>query len=110
MGRRYVQSASDLTIASSGSTSNAISDIASAISIVIYGPASLDQTINVEVAQDATSGATFYPLLSAGSNVTITAAKATVITAGGFKQLRVKTASGTETAERVFLVDYQVEV
>lgn len=111
MGIRLTQTtANPLVIAASGSTSNAISDISDATHIAIYGPSALDQTINVEVAHSLDSTATFYPLLSAGSNVTVTAAKATVITVAGFVQIRVKTSTSTESAQRTFTITKQIDL
>ena len=90
----------DLVIASSGTTSNALdnSEIRFMDEFVIFGPAALTGTVTVQISYDGTN---YVTLQSAGSDVTIAATKGTVIKAGGFVKLRVISGSA-EGATRTF--------
>lgn len=92
----------NLTIASGSSNSNAIELMEDAYGLGIQAPATLTSTmILVQVAMAASSGATFATLQSGGTDVTITAGKALIITPIPYKQLRIQ-GSSAEGADRSF--------
>ena len=97
----------DLTIANGGTTSNALTanDLKFIRSVTIQGPSALTGTVTVQVSLDGTN---FVALQSAGSDVTVTAAKALILSPLPVRGLRVVSGSA-EGAERVFEVVGQRE-
>ena len=71
-------------------------------SLTIHGPSALTNTVTLQ-SLDAVGGSAWTPVQSGGSDVTITAAKALVITEVPFGTIRVNS-GGNEGAERVFPV------
>lgn len=95
----YQQAFGTLTIASGGTTSGVVRPN-EGDSITIFAPSSLTGTITVEIEPTAT-GTSFCTLTSGGSNVTIAASAALIISPANFGQLRLKSGS-TELADRTF--------
>ena len=86
--------ATELTIASGASESDALefNDLRHAREIVFYPPSSLSGTVTVEVTDKRSPSASDWNTLqSGGSDVTLTADKATVVTETGFLGLRLAT-------------------
>src|SRR3990167_3144059 len=96
-----------LTIDSTTQTSNVITGFGDAEALVLYAPAALTGTVTVQVSP-ATDGA-FVDLESSGSDVTLTAGNATVITEIPFSALRLS-ASIAEGADRNISVQKQFRV
>jgi len=89
-----------LTIANGGTTSNILDalPVAPAMSLVIMAPATLPETVKVQVAPD-TNG-TFRDLQSNGSDVVLAAGKATpIITLSG---VAIRLSSGATAGQRDF--------
>ncbi len=80
------------------------------VDYIIYAPASLTNTINVQVAPvEGPSAGDWKNLSIGGAVVTLAAGTATVVAGAAFKNLRVATASGNEAAQRDFIVLAQVD-
>lgn len=78
-----------------------------AAGITIYGPAAVDGVITVEVLPYGDS--TWRTLQSGGTDVTIAAGKAVVISPPAFADLRLH-GSVNQTADRDFFVDGQMDM
>lgn len=95
-----------MTIANGTSTSDITIDFTKVFrrvrSIVIYAPATLPETVTVEVAEN--DSGTFKPLQSNGTDVTLTAGKATPITNIGFGSMKLVSTSGNVAVDRVFTI------
>ena len=89
-----------MTITGGGTTSNAVGLIDDSWGLTIYSPATITNTITVEVEPTST-GTNFVTLQSGGTDVTIPAGKATVLNPIPFRQIRVK-AAGAEGQQDVF--------
>lgn len=92
-----------MTIPSGGSTSNAIVDFDDAWGLTIYSPGTVTATQFTVEVEPSSSGTSFVTLQSGGSDVTIPASKATVISPVPFKQMRI-TSSSAEGQDDVFTV------
>ena len=97
-----------LTIANAGTESNAIGGFDDAEALTLYAPATLTGTVTVEV-EPTIGGSSFVDLTSAGSDVTIGAGNALVLSPITFRQLRLSS-SLAEGAERSFSVTKQFRV
>src|ERR1043165_8168243 len=94
----------DLVINLNSTVSQTITLIEDAYGLSITAPPNLDSsTISVAVAGSTASGANLSVLQSGGTDVTLSAGKALVITPVPFKQLQLQ-AFKTETAQRNFNV------
>lgn len=93
----------NLTIPNAASTSNVIPITDDIYALSLMGPAALTGTVTVQVEMSS-SGTNFNNLVSAGSNVTIGAAQAIVISPFPFKQFRL-TSGSAEGAARTFLAN-----
>jgi hypothetical protein len=92
-----------ITIAS-GATDSQVVDalpLAPAVSILIMAPATMPETVKVQVAEKPSG--TFVDLQTDGTDITLTAAKATQITVLGGAAWKLK-AGGAAGADRVFRV------
>ena len=97
-----------LTIPNAASTSNAIATLDDAFGLTVYGPTAVTSTaITIQVNPSETSTSGWVDLQSAGTDVTLPAAKATVISPITFRQMRL-VASGLEAASRAFPVTKSV--
>ena len=74
--------------------------IKAARAIAIFAPATLAETIRVEVSNDA--GSTWKILQSGGSDVTISAAECIIIDSVAYDDLRLYASSGVTAAARTF--------
>lgn len=95
-----------LTIPNGQAVSNSlIADLYGMYSaILIFGPAALTNTVTVQSGGDDSVGATFQAVQSPpGTDITVPAAKAIVLTAFPFPQFRVGS-SGNEGATRTFQI------
>lgn len=98
-----------MTIPSGGSTSNAIGNFDDAWGLTIYSPVTVTATaFGVEVEPTST-GTNFVALQSGGSDVTLPAARATVISPVPFRQMRI-TSSSAEGQDDVFTVTRTIVV
>jgi hypothetical protein len=98
-----------MTIPSGGSTSNAITDFDDAWGLTIYSPVTVTATMITVQVEPTSSGTSFVTLQSGGSDVTIPASRATVISPVPFKQMRV-TSSSAEGQDDVFKVTRTIVV
>ena len=102
----------NLVIDSAATASNASSLLAEAEALCIYCPATITNTVKVQVSPDAddtaTASITWYDLYSSGATITMTInACITITSVGGFRQLRLLS-SGAESQEDIFKVTLQV--
>lgn len=93
-----------LTIDSGTQTSDAITGFGDAEALILYAPSALTGTVTVQVSPTTTG--TFVDLESSGSDVTLTAGNATVITEIPFGALRLSS-SIAEGADRNISVQKQ---
>jgi hypothetical protein len=94
----FIEDCANLVIANGGTASNAVGPLDNIQAFVIYAPAALTGTVNVQESPD---NVTFYDMKSAGSNVTVPVNGAVNLTAGGYKYIRVFSGSA-EGAARTF--------
>jgi hypothetical protein len=98
-----------MTIPSGGSTSNSITDFDDAWGLTIYSPVIVTATaFSVEV-EPTSSGTLFVVLQSGGTDVTIPASRATVISPVPFRQMRI-TSSSVEGQDDVFKITRTIVV
>ena len=100
------QATDDLVIANGQTVSNQIPGerLRHTRELCIFAPATLPETVTVEVAPGPSpQAADFRALQSDGADITLTAGKATVITAVAFQSLRLVADAGVG-ADRTFQV------
>lgn len=107
MGRRLQDSVRTLTILNGQTTSASIEIGGFLKSCTIYAPATLPETVTVQIEPTKT-GTAFCTLLSGASDITVPAGKAVIIMETPFAQLRV-VAGANVGADRVFQVSLVVE-
>lgn len=90
----------DMVIPSGQQNSNAVSPIDDCYGLSINSPAALTGTITVEVEMTAT-GTNFVTLQSGGADITLAAAKGTILTPLPYLQIRVHS-NQAEGASRTF--------
>jgi hypothetical protein len=94
----FIEDCANLVIANGGTASNAVGPLDNIEAFVIYAPATLTGTVNVQESPDNVA---WFDMKSAGSNVTCPASGAVNLTKGGYKYLRVLSGSA-EGAARTF--------
>ena len=100
MPYHQVNSLPSLIFSTASTTSNAVGILDDAVSLGIFSPATLTGTITVQVEPSST-GTAFVALQSGGTDVTLPASKATIISPVSFRQIRLITGT-TEAAARTF--------
>lgn len=91
-----------LLFSTSSTVSNAVGTLDDATGLTIYAPATITGTITVQVEPTST-GTSFVALQSGGSDITLPASKATVISPIAFRQIRLITGT-TEASARTFTI------
>lgn len=99
----WIASQPDMVVAAAGTTSNTIVNFDDAYALTIYCPAVLTSTSVTIDVEPTSTGTTFTTLQSGGTDVVMTAGKATVISPAPFRQLRV-VCGAAEGAGRIFRV------
>lgn len=97
-----------MVIVNASSYSNAISVFDDATALTIFSPASLTGTVTIETEPSST-GTNFVTLQSGGTDVTLSAGKATVLNKVGWRQMRLAS-NASEAAARPFPVTKAVNV
>lgn len=96
----YVAGASVTVTIASGATTSAAVSLPHAVAMIIRAPAALTGTVSCQIETTA-SGTDFLTLSSAGTDVTVPANRAIVLTLLGFAQMRLAS-SAAEAAARTF--------
>lgn len=97
-----------MVIPSGQQNSNAVKPIDDCYGLGITSPSALTGTITVEVEMTDT-GTSFATLQSGGTDITIAAGKATILTPLPYKQIRMHS-NAAEGADRTFLVSRVIPV
>lgn len=97
-----------LTIASGGTTSNAIGYFDDALGLEIYAPSTLTGTCTLEVEPSST-GTSFVTQQSGGSDVTVPAGKGTTLSPVTWRQMRI-VSGAAEGGDRTFRVTKSIVV
>lgn len=103
MAYTYPSSAVSVTIPS-GQTRSAPINLPNCAGMVVLAPTTITGVITVEI-EPVPGGSTFSTLSSGGSDITIPAGRAVVLTIVGFRQLRLAS-SAAEAADRTFRFIY----